>query len=266
VIAFISRRLAADAAMAAAVRMLEDDLARTTGITQIYVLSLDESGKLNDCAVVAFGGCLAHASTMQSFAGKWDEVLGDLPYISMKEALTFNGPFKCFKDDPAELYALLRRLARLGREVCRVDVAITTAHFKTLPQSVRREFGNPVYYGFEACIRMSLKKIPSNAALLVECDLSEEYSEKCIRLFHKLRRDYPDIKERTAALQFGDDQLRRPLQFADMVSYCSRADAMRAVRQPQPIIDELVAILKSPNREKFQFDGCLGAGVLSLRS
>jgi len=98
----------------------------------------------------------------------------------------------------------------------------------------------------------SLEELRRGKNLLhIVCDLSEEYSEKCIKLFHKLRARNSLIKARCFGISFADDARHGGLQAADLIAYCSRADHLRATWEPEPIVEELITILathKSPAR------------------
>jgi len=102
-------------------------------------------------------------------------------------------------------------------------------------------------------------------------DLSEQYSEKCVSLFHKLRRTKAEVKKRCLGLAFADDEVHAGLQIADMIAYCSRADAMRSIRTPVPIVEELISLFNSQDIEvgavSYRLGGMgLGHGELEIGS
>jgi hypothetical protein len=222
--------------------------------TNVVLAAFDESGKLNDSEVVAFGGCVGLPNTMGEFTKRWEALIKAerLPYTSMKEAIHFQGPFAVWKDMPERRDVLLRKLCGLVLEtpMLRIVSPITTATFKALSPGFRKKLGNdPQYAGFEACVLGTLHQHAS-IGVHIACDLSEEYSEKCVRLFHRLRRLNPDAKDRCVGIGFADDEVNAPLQAADMIAYCARAHAVRDTIMPVPIVVELIELLNSQGVEE----------------
>jgi len=209
--------------------------------------SFDESGKLNDSEIVAFGGCVGTSAQMSALLPVWSTLLegAKLDHTSMKEAMHFRGTYEKWKDRIADRDSLLRALARLviDSKLMIVATPMTSSDFKALPPAQQKKFGGDLQYcGFEACVSVMLHALPG-ASLHILCDLSEEYSEKCVRLFHKLRNKDALAKKSCYALTFADDERLPGLQAADMIAYCARAEHLRASKQPEPIIDELISIL-----------------------
>lgn len=237
----------------------------------LTIASFDESGKFADSEVVAFGGCIGSQDDMNEFCILWAQIIEPLnvPYVSMKDAMYFGGPFSTWRDTPERRDDLLRSLGRLiadqSHKVSRVAAVLTTAEFKAVPHDLRKSSGNPQYHAFEACVKFAHTVAPPPTALLVECDLSEEYAPQCLRLFNKMRRSDPYFKNRSTGILFSDDTRRAPLQVADMIAYCARADALRSKITPAPIVDELFHTLVSSRRQLFEFLGSLnelGRGVI----
>lgn len=70
-------------------------------------------------------------------------------------------------------------------------------------------------------------------------------------------------------LAFADDEVHAGLQIADMIAYCSRADAIRSVKTPDPIVEELIALFSSQDIEvgavSYRLGGIgLGHGELEI--
>jgi hypothetical protein len=70
---------------------------------QIVSASFDESGKLADHEVVAFGGCVGTFEQGQLLQAKWHKILtqAGVPSTSMKDAVHFKGHFKNWKSASA---------------------------------------------------------------------------------------------------------------------------------------------------------------------
>lgn len=155
---------------------------------KLTLACFDESGKFQDSGVIALAGCVAFPSTLESLANAWEKrIKGDgIPFTSMKEAMHFQGPYLKWKETPDKRDALLRDLAHMivDAPMLRVATPIVTAEFKALPQTEREKLGgDPQYGAFEACILGTLYPRRDTDVHLV-FDLSEQYSEKCVSLFH----------------------------------------------------------------------------------
>ena len=155
------------------------------------VACFDESGKLADSKVVAFAGCVGYPSAWADLASAWIKRLSDdgLSRTSMKEALHFKGQFSSWNKDVKRRDALLTDLAGLihNAPLVRAFSVMTTGEFKALPERDKLRLGGDLHYvGFESCVRGILNEDPS-MRLHIACDLSEEYSVKILKLFHKLR-------------------------------------------------------------------------------
>jgi hypothetical protein len=202
----------------------------------------DESGKLQDPKneIVVFGGLAGPSNSAVVFEQKWEACIhhNHLSCTSMKDAIHFQGPYEAWKDNPTKRDDVLRQLAQLlaDSDLFMVSSPMTSAEFKSLPQETRKKLWNdPQYCGFEACL-MGVLAQRNDSVMHVACDLSEEYSEKCITLFNKLRKRNQIIKARCFAITFADDKRSSGLQAADMIAYCSRADHQRILGKLSPLL------------------------------
>jgi hypothetical protein len=224
-------------------------------VPQMVNAHFDESGKLGDSEIVAFAGCAGTTKAAWDCAAKWTEHLkvARISYTSMKDAIHLNGPYAMLRaetDSEKKRDALLRTLARTVADsgLLLVAAPMTSAEFKSLPSSQRARFWNDLQYcGLEACISGVLHQGP-NFVLHVTCDISEQYAQKCVALFNKLRSRDPLIRARCFAITFADDTKHVMLQVADMIAYCSRAEHLTS-KKPEPIITELIETLRSPDQQ-----------------
>ncbi len=257
--------------------MFLDEAVKNTPELQTPILVnayFDESGKLKDpnSEIVCFGGFAGPFKQTFAFVNKWDKCIKDagLASTSMKEAIHFNGPYhgwKTAEGGPAKRDHVLRTLAHILADsgLLIITAPMTSAEFNAKPDWERKKFWDDLEYcGFEACINAVLHHAAS-LMLHVTCDLSEQYAEKCITLYNLLRKSDPLVKSRCMALTFGDDTHHSGLQAADMIAYCSRAEHMTA-EPKHPIIQEIIGILRSPDRQVASFvydkDAELGGGKL----
>jgi uncharacterized protein DUF3800 len=212
----------------------------------------DESGKLHDSKFVAFAGCIAFDQHWAVFEVKWRERITkeNIAYVSMKDAIHFRNEFSGWKERTEERDQLLKDLATIGMDLIGfwIPMVIDTDRFKAMPEQKRKRLKNPQYMGFEGCVKAIIKGSPRQDVFLnLYCDLSEEYAETCLKLFQRMRFKEPELKQRCVAITFADDTKLGPLQLADMMAYCARADHLRHVDKPDSIVEELLAIFR---REK----------------
>ena len=225
----------------------------------------DESGKLADTAIVAFGGCAGRYEDVYEFCQGWAAFLQGhgLTYTSMKDAIHFHGPYENWKDNAAKRDEVLVGLANmLARSKLRmIATPVTTAEFKALPAPQQKSFwGDVQYAALEACTMGILADHP-RSFIHVICDLSEEYSEKCVKLFNKLRARNEVIKSRCVAITFADDKRTLGLQAADMIAYCARAEHL-GIEPSDPIVTKLIEILGTHGTETGWFAWKVGGGGL----
>jgi hypothetical protein len=146
-----------------------------------------------------------------------------------------------------------------------VAAPMSTKEFRALPQADQERLKNPVYCGFEGCVRAAVDSIPRGEphSLQIVCDLSEEYSVQVLRLFHKLRSRNEEVKRRCHALFFADDRYIPVLQLADMFAYVCRAFH---VGNPPEIILDIIELLTGKRTIESTSRMVYGAGEIDLGS
>ena len=217
----------------------------------------DESGKWVDSAgVFVFAGLVIFQGALQDLATKWGARLkaDGLSHTSMKEAMHFEGPYRKLKGAPEKRDAVVRDLAQLVAAAHSLRVAspmetATLDAFRALPQSDREKLGNDPYYaGFETCVIGALQS-RVDVLLHIVCDLAEQYSEKCLAAFHKMRRLRADIKSRCVGIAFADDETHAGLQAADLIAYCARAELLaKSGKEPAPVVREVIELFNSQDQ------------------
>jgi hypothetical protein len=218
----------------------------------------DESGKWVDSAgVFVFAGIVIFQNSLHELTDKWAKRLKDdgLSHTSMKEAMHFDGPYAALKNHPEKRDAVLRDLANFIASAPSFRVATpmeraTLDAFKALPCSDQKKLGDDPYYaGFESCIIGALQS-RTDILIHIVCDLAEQYSEKCVAVFHKMRRMQPIIKARCLGIAFADDEAHAGLQAADMIAYCARAEVLAKTGQKElaPIVREIIQLFNSQDQ------------------
>jgi hypothetical protein len=212
----------------------------------------DESGKFEGTEIVCMGGCVVAPELVPVLTREWVDILEDvkLPFTSMKEAVHFKGPYLKWKDQPDKRDDALRRLANVlvtNRVGC-IAATAPSVFFGSMSDAEKERLWRNTYYpAFESCIIGCLGH--AGTEVRVFCDLAEEYSEKCVKLFHLLRKRRSDAKARCVGISFCDDEVTPCLQMADMVAYCGRT-AESVSYAIDPIVSELSALLYSSDRKR----------------
>lgn len=188
----------------------------------------DESGKFHDKTAVSFAGCIGFRKDIEYLSDRWTRVLNDncVAYISTSEAMCYRNEFRGWTTREAERDELLLSLAKIGRQyLCGfIGWSMTSEKFRSLPEFQRFGLTDPAYMGFEACVNVAVDQAQKNSRHVVDfyCDLSEQYSNKCVTLFNKIRVRRPDVKRVIRSITFADETQFPPLQLADMYAYCMR--------------------------------------------
>jgi len=216
----------------------------------------DESGKWTDSnGVFVFAGIVTFPPVLHVLSNKWVDCLNasELSYISMKEAVHFQGPWLKYKAAPrerdrilCEMCSLFASMDGILRVVSRMSTATNKAFVSLTAQQQAMFLGNPYYGSFEACVVGALQA-RVDTVLHITCDISEEYAQKCIVALHKMMKARDDVKRRCLGISFANDRNHTGLQIADMLAYCERAQALKELGGEfvDPVIGKLLEILRT---------------------
>lgn len=226
----------------------------------------DESGKFKDHNdYVVFGGIVGRIDENSAFTRKWEELLGtDVTHVSMKDAMRLETPFRGWSETRRD--ELLVECAKLikSRSGMTFVSEISKIEFATLPENLRRKLKDPIYGGFEVCMRSLVHEFP-NHDLCLCCDESEEYASTCLKIYQTVKSRSLDLKPRLASLTFGDDTKFPGLQAADMVAYCANRVLRESFNAP-PIVRVIQGILRAEKGNKqhliYADTSSLGSGIL----
>jgi hypothetical protein len=237
-------------------------------------IALDESGKLSDHKDIAFGGCVFVGEESNFFGRAWLRCLDEEAHaytLHMKDAMRYEEDFAAWRGNETERDLILRKLAGIAMEHHPLLIAcpMNITEFRSLPQSEQERLKNPVYYGFEACVRgvVDTTPEPHMHSIQVACDISDDYAAQTLKLFIKLRKQDDLIKRCCHAIAFGDDRYIPALQLADMFAYSCREYQSGT---PRPVILDIIEILTGsrdlkPSKRMVYNTGSveLGSGILA---
>ena len=191
----------------------------------------DESGKQGSSEHVVFAGFYAVHERWDEFSLEWNLRLkrAGVTYWSTKNAANLDGQYKQFRNRRNDLHDLAISLARI---ICRFAVGgtaqiVTVEQFKSLDQEARERLKDPWYCAFESGMRSLLEAdaLEPNDLFMLLCDDSEEYSSECLKIYRRLRKQYPALAGKIAGIGFMDDRFHPPVQAADLFAYCHRKKA-----------------------------------------
>jgi hypothetical protein len=200
--------------------------------------AFDESGKHSDCEVVVFGGLVFDPEkTRTGFNRQWDTLLRGSklslpvgprgPFLHMVELNRLHKKASRNRAEQIQIETLAESLAKC---ICEFALggslhSITIADFEVLPEKTRSRYKDPFYHAFEAGV-IDLSEgayVGPRDDIALICDDSDEYAVECLRAFKRLKKLEPAVAEKIPLIAFGDDKVFPPLQAADMLAYCYRA-------------------------------------------
>ncbi len=244
----------------------------------VFQVYCDESGHLADTECVSFGACIFAQDEIATFVQKWNGLCANagVRYITMKEAMSFAGEFKGWRDRAGERDSLLEAACDLFQDRCvfHTNSTMGSKEFKALSEDRKKKLRNLPYAGFEALVKGisdTAKKNPANRFHLIY-DLSEAYSTECLKMFNRLRMMHGVYRQFFTALTFADDCDFPPLQVADMLAYVHRLEYIAGgIDKCEGITKRLLEIINRDGngglRKKdliYGEDAGLGDGVIGL--
>ncbi len=207
----------------------------------------DESGKFQDHKIVCLGGVSEFESDFRHyFTPEWGRLLhlNGLKELSAKHVLNPKRPLSKKNLDVGlerRISALLPFISCIRKNVQVVlGVAIDTRAFKKLPSHFHQYFGNkPSYW------------TPDNDRISLICDEDEEIAIPFYQLYTQVKREWPQAKNKLAAISFADDSVVYGLQAADFVSSLIRQEEQRKLKRTaydyRPLYE---ALRKDPDKSE----------------
>lgn len=207
------------------------------GSPNMVIAAFDDSGKLKDTKLVAFGGWAAHHDNWGVIKAKWLERFnGKISYLKMTEAMRCQGQFKGWSKDERD--KLLTELAEIIQSLALgIGGWRTSQSFLALPHKQRKALKSLPYCAFEACAKSVLNRSRDTFALY--CDDSTEYSLQVLALYHRMKERDRSFNNQCVSITFADGDKFLPLQAADMFAYCVRSHYSN---ENNPLIEKLMDI------------------------
>lgn len=234
---------------------------------QVY---FDESGKLqNRDQYVVFAGVAGHIDEHSAFSRDWAALLGTtVKHIHMRDAMWCRGEFNNWNDRGKDRDELLIECAKLTQRSVAMLIAspMSKADFRSLSTTEQQRLKNPVYGGFEGCVRVLAAEF-KNHDLSLWYDESQEYAKTCLDLYHRIKSTSSALRNQLRSITFADDTKFPALQAADMVAYSTFVVRRDGESAPM-IIREMYSIFNKKRHGNLEIvygpGAALGAGALVL--
>lgn len=216
----------------------------------------DESGKFNDHKIVSFGGVAAYNEHFVPFAEEWGRLLhrNGLKGFSAKAVLNHRRPLsqknrrvgiKERIEDLAPFISCIR-----GHLQVITAVTIDVRAFKKLPSHFFQTFGNdPVFVAFARAMLEVVGFTPAHDKIIFVCDDEEEKALPFYKLYRRVKKVWPEARDKLVAISFADDKYLFALQAADLVAALMRLEAgRRLARVRYDYLPLSKAVMKKPDR------------------
>jgi hypothetical protein len=195
----------------------------------------DESGKHHDHPVVSFSGVLGPHERLAAFEDAWKELLRRYGWASlhMTKVLSVKKFSKYVQADTKEerIEALKPFADCISKhfELGFIE-AIDVKGFKSLAENVRIQLGSPddpYLIAFTRALLHINDYVGDDGRVALVCDDDAATAWDCYRHYRSVRNVHDQIRQKTIALTFADDEYFPALQAADMLAFLTRLEAKR---------------------------------------
>ena len=236
------------------------------GLVSAY---FDESGKFKDHKIVSFGGVASYADQFNEFAREWDLLRaknGLRKEFSAKRIFNPNRPLS--DRNPRigvkeRIEDLLPFISCVRKHLLVISVvAIDVYAYKRLPEYYHQFFGtDPVFTAFTRSILNVVEFTPADDKMVFICDDEEYAAEPFYKLYRRVKRVWPQAKDRFIGITFADDRWLPGLQAADLVSGIVRLEtARRRKRMRYDYVLLYEALTKPPQPGERLWQGYIAIG------
>jgi hypothetical protein len=204
-------------------------------LVAIVHMYCDESGKKSDHPVVTFSGVCLPQAKLGDFDIAWNQLLRHYEIRSLHMARASRLSEKHGPKMPRGQTAEQRMDALMPFADCineHFELGLLEAFdikgFNALSAAAKKGLGSPddpYYIAFSRGILEAVDYIHEDDRLSVVCDDDAETAFNCYQHYRGVRNVYPQVKKKTIALSFADDDYFPALQAADMVAFLSRLEA-----------------------------------------
>ena len=219
----------------------------------------DQSGH-TDRELVCFGGVSSYNEHFNPFADEWGRLLlrNGIEVLSAKTAFNIRRPLS--KKNPRigavdrieDLSTFIRCIRRHLLVI--TALSIDTKAFMELPSHFYQSYGNdPQFVAFARSLLQVVGFTHDRDKVIFTCDDDEKLGVHLFRLYRKIKKIYPEMRGKLAAISFADDRFLFALQAADLVAGLIRLETTRKFFNREYELAPLYGVLsKDPdqNNEK----------------
>jgi hypothetical protein len=236
------------------------------GLVSAY---FDESGKFKDHKIVSFGGVASYADHFNEFARQWDLLRiknGLTKEFSAKQIFNPNRPLSDVNQRigvESRIEDLMPFIACIRKHLLVISViAIDVYAYKRLPQVYHQFFGtDPVFTSFTRSLLNVVDFTPPDDKIAFICDDEEYAAAPFYKLYRRVKRVWPQAKDRFIGITFADDRWLPGLQAGDLVSAIVRLEvARRKKRMRYDYIRLYEALTQPPQQGERLWQGYIAIG------
>lgn len=196
----------------------------------------DASGKHRDHKIVVFAGVAAYNEFFNPFGNEWGRLLykNGLQLLTAKDAFNARRPLsrknsRVGINERVEDLLPFIRCVRTHIQVV-TGVAVDVRVFRKMPSHFFQTYAHdPVFLSFARALLRVVDFTPDKDKIVFTCDDDEEIAIPMFRLYRRIKKVWPDARNKLVAISFADDRHLFALQAADLVAGLVRLEAGRAL-------------------------------------
>jgi hypothetical protein len=237
---------------------------------------VDESGKFKDHDVIALGCVGDYAERLVDFHHEWGRLLrvNGLKDLSAKKVFNYNRPLSKNNSDTGlkKRIKSLRPFIICIRKHLQVAIgcAVDVREFKKLPPHFFQIWGHdPAYLAFVKIMLQIANFTSDSDKISLICDEDEETALPFYGLYRRVKKVWPDARNKLAAISFGDDSVLYGVQAADLIASLVRLDAAARLTKARYDYKPLFKLLTADpdnKHERIWYFGVATADKKSLRA
>jgi hypothetical protein len=228
----------------------------------------DESGKFHDHDVTSLCGWISALPSWEEFALQWQAALAriGIDELHTAEFMGLHGQYSHLRtiwgeERDAKISAALTEFVNVIRgTVARgVGATIDSKYYRSMPDDFKRELspsGDPHFVAFQEVLFKAIRTaqhtakehgLGTNVKVSLIFDQDEGQSVECMKLLNKMKKQYPEIRERVTGICFCDRRNYHPLQAADFIAYQTKKEMERRMYRPQETPSKWFTMLSARN-------------------
>lgn len=243
--------------------------------------AFDESGKFVDHDVTSLCGWVSPLQSWDRFAIQWQAALDrvGINELHTAEFVSLHGQYAHLrtiwgKEKEEKISNALTEFVNVIRSAAGkgLGATIDAKHYRSMRDDFKKaihESRDPHYIAFQEVLQQSVAVVERyaketglgrNVKVGLIFDQDEGQSVECLKLLNKIKKRYPEIRERVSGICFCDRRNYQPLQAADFIAYETKKEMERRNQRPKEPVSKWFTLLSSKNPENVP-DGLFNARI-----